>query len=55
MGTLVHFSNLYTKAFENCRPLAIVVLLKAYSVFCAIMLLMAAYALSSRALNGWDF
>jgi len=55
MGTLSHFSNLYTQAFENCKPTAIVLLLKVYSVFCAIMIFMAIYALSERALNGWDF
>jgi len=55
MGTLSHFSNLYTQAFENCKPMAIVFLLKVYSVFSAIMILAAVYALSSRALNGWDF
>lgn len=55
MGTLSHFSSLYTQAFENCKPTAIVVLLKVYSVFCAIMIFMAIYALSERALNGWDF
>ena len=55
MGTLSHLSNLYSKAFENCRPTAVVVLLKVYSVFSAIMIFMAIYALSHRALNGWDF
>jgi hypothetical protein len=55
MGILAHFSNLYTQAFEDCKPAAIVVLLKIYSVFCAIMIFMAIYALSDRALNGWDF
>ncbi|MEP3207744.1 MAG: DUF6747 family protein [Maribacter sp.] len=55
MGTLSHFSNLYTQAFENCKPAALVILLKVYSVFCAIMIFMAIYALSDRALNGWDF
>jgi hypothetical protein len=55
MGTLLHFSTLYKKAFEDCKPVAIVILLKVYSVFCAIMLFMAFYALAHRALNGWDF
>lgn len=55
MGTLLHFSKLYTEAFENCKPVVIVILLKAYSIFSAIMILMAIYALSDRALNGWDF
>ena len=55
MGTLSHFSNLYNQAFEDCKPLALVILLKVYSVFCAIMIFMAIYALSDRALNGWDF
>jgi len=55
MGTLAHFSNLYNQAFEDCKPAAIVILLKMYSIFCAIMIFMAIYALSDRALNGWDF
>lgn len=55
MGTLTHFSKLYVQAFEDCKPKAVVILLKVYSVFCAIMLFMAFYALSHRALNGWDF
>ncbi|MFS4494802.1 DUF6747 family protein [Maribacter sp. 2308TA10-17] len=55
MGTLSHFSNLYVKAFEDCKPVAIVILLKVYSIFSALMILMAIYALSDRAFNGWDF
>lgn len=55
MGTLMHFKNLYVQAFENCKPEIVVVLLKIYSVFCALMIFMAIYALSHRALNGWDF
>lgn len=55
MGTLTHFRNLYVEAFENCKPQIVVVLLKVYSVFCAIMIFMAIYALTDRALNGWDF
>ncbi len=55
MGTLVHFKNLYTEAFENCRPAIAVVILKVYSVFCALMLMMAVYALTERAINGFEF
>jgi len=55
MGTLLHFKHLYLQAFENCKPEILVVLLKIYSVFCALMIFMAIYALSDRALNGWDF
>ncbi|SDL98173.1 DUF6747 family protein [Kriegella aquimaris] len=55
MGTLVHFKNLYTEAFENCKPTIAVVILKAYSVFCALMLMMAFYALTDRAINGFEF
>ncbi len=55
MGTLVHFRNLYSEAFSNCRPELIVILLKAYSVFSAILIFLAVYALSERAINGWDF
>jgi hypothetical protein len=55
MGILTNFSNFYTQAFEGCKPAVIVILLKIYSVFCALMILMAVYALSERALDGWDF
>ncbi|MGF1559221.1 MAG: DUF6747 family protein [Flavobacteriaceae bacterium] len=55
MGTLLQFKNLYSEAFENCKPEILVVVLKIYSVFCAMMIFMAIYALSERALNGWDF
>ncbi|WP_170158856.1 MULTISPECIES: DUF6747 family protein [Ulvibacterium] len=55
MGTLTHFKNLYTEAFENCKPEIVVVLLKVYSVFCALMILMAVYAFMHRALNGFEF
>ena len=55
MGTLIHFKNLYAQAFENCKPEILVIILKVYSVFCALMILMAIYALSDRALNGGDF
>ncbi len=55
MGTLLHFRNLYSEAFENCRPELIVILLKAYSVFSAILIFLAIYALTTRGLNGWDF
>lgn len=55
MGTLLHFKELYTEAFENCKPEIIVVLLKVYSVFCALMLFMAVYAFMNRALTGFEF
>ncbi len=55
MGTLLHFKNIYTQAFEDCKPELVVILLKVYSVFCAIMLFMAVYALTDRAINGWEF
>lgn len=55
MGTLAHFKNLYVGAFENCKPEILVVILKVYSVFCALMLFMAIYAFTYRALNGFEF
>lgn len=55
MGTILHFKNLYDEAFENCRPVLLVVLLKVYSVFCAAMICMAIYALFYRALTGFEF
>jgi len=55
MGTLAHFRNLYNAAFEDCKPEFLVVLLKVYSVFCALMIFLAVYALMDRALNGFEF
>ncbi|MBC6999872.1 DUF6747 family protein [Cytophaga sp. FL35] len=55
MGTITHFKNLYVEAFDNCKPEILVVLLKAYSVFSAIMILMAVYAFMDRAINGFEF
>ncbi|MEX0288445.1 MAG: DUF6747 family protein [Flavobacteriaceae bacterium] len=55
MGTLTHFKNLYTEAFDNCKPEFAVILLKVYSVFCALMLIMAVYAFMDRALSGFEF
>ncbi len=55
MGTLLHFRDLYAKAFEDCKPQIAVILLKVYSVFAAFMLFMAVYALMDRALNGFEF
>ena len=55
MGSLTHFKNLYTDAFDNCKPEIVVILLKVYSVFCALMLIMAVYAFMDRALNGFEF
>ncbi len=55
MGTLVHFKNLYTEAFADCKPVLAVFFLKAYSVFAAIMLFMAIYAFTDRALSGFEF
>jgi len=55
MGTLLHFKHLYLEAFENCRPSFVVLLLKGYSVFCAIMLALAFYAFFYRAFTGFEF
>ncbi|WP_342774033.1 DUF6747 family protein [Muriicola soli] len=55
MGTLVHFKNLYLEAFDDCKPEILVILLKAYSAFCALMLLMALYAFFYRAFTGFEF
>ncbi len=55
MGTFTHFRQLYNAAFEDCKPEILVVFLKVYSVFCALMLFMAVYAFMYRALNGFDF
>jgi len=55
MGTLLNFKNLYREAFNNCKPEFLVVLLKIYSVFSALMIFMAFYALAYRAFTGFDF
>lgn len=55
MGTLLHFKSLYTEAFDDCRPSFIVLLLKGYSIFCAILLFMALYAFLYRAFTGFEF
>ncbi|MEY8019616.1 DUF6747 family protein [Muriicola sp. SD30] len=55
MGTLIHFKNLYQQAFDDCKPEYVVLLLKVYSAFCALMLLMAVYAFLYRAFTGFEF
>lgn len=55
MGTLLHFKNLYTEAFDNCKPEIAVIFLKAYSLFCLLMLSIAIYAFIYRAFTGFDF
>ncbi|WP_317039567.1 DUF6747 family protein [Maribacter hydrothermalis] len=55
MGTITNIRNIYEQAFENCKPVILVTILKAYSVFCALMLFSALYAFVYRALNGFDF
>ncbi|MEN1784581.1 MAG: DUF6747 family protein [Bacteroidota bacterium] len=55
MGTLLNFKNLYLAAFHNCKPAFLVVLLKAYSIFSALMIFMAVYAFVYRAMTGFEF
>ncbi|WP_317198384.1 DUF6747 family protein [Aurantibacter crassamenti] len=55
MGTILHFKSLYLNAFTNCKPLALVLLLKVYSVFCAAMILLAFYVFFYKAFTGFDF
>ncbi|MEC7264963.1 MAG: DUF6747 family protein [Bacteroidota bacterium] len=55
MGTLLHFKHLYLEAFDDCKPSFVVLFLKGYSIFCAIMLFMAFYALLYRAFTGFEF
>ena len=51
----MNFKDMYLEAFENCNPKYVVVLLKIYSVFSALMIMMAVYALMYRALTGFEF
>ncbi|MEJ2163619.1 MAG: hypothetical protein P8X60_10015 [Robiginitalea sp.] len=55
MGTLTHIKNLYIHAFDDCKPTYLVYFLKAYSLFCALMLSMALYAFIYRAFTGFEF
>ncbi|MCL6275170.1 hypothetical protein M3P19_14210 [Muricauda sp. 2012CJ35-5] len=55
MGTLLHFKQLYLEAFENCRPNYVVLFLKGYAIFCAVLLAMALYAFLFRVITGFDF
>ncbi|WP_299000231.1 DUF6747 family protein [Flagellimonas sp. S174] len=55
MGTLLHFKSLYREAFDDCKPSYLVLFLKAYSIFCAILLAMALYAFLYRAFTGFEF
>ncbi|MEO1012181.1 MAG: DUF6747 family protein [Bacteroidota bacterium] len=55
MGKLLHFKHLYSEAFDNCKPEILVILLKVYSVFCGLMLVMAIYALMHRVITGFEF
>lgn len=55
MGTLQHLRYLYLKAFDDCKPDYLVVMLKIYSVFCAFMWSLAVYAFISRMATGYEF
>lgn len=55
MGTILNFRNVYLDAFDNCKPGFLVVLLKIYSVFSALMIFMAVYAFLYRAFTGFKF
>jgi len=55
MGTFLHFKNIYQEAFSNCHPGIVVTLLKAYSIFCGIMLSIALYAFTYRVVTGFEF
>ncbi len=55
MGTIWNFRDIYFNAFNDCRPRYLVVILKIYSVFSALMISMAVYALLYRAFTGFEF
>ena len=55
MGIITNFKHLYEEAFANCKPKFVVVLLKAYSAFCGMMITMALYAFIYRALTDFRF
>lgn len=55
MGTLLQFKILYNEAFDGCRPGYLVILLKGYAVFCAMLMAMALYASLYRVSTGFDF
>ncbi len=55
MEMIVNFRKLYFEAFENCGPTYLVILLKAYSIFCALMFTIVVYAFFYRAFTGFKF
>jgi len=55
MGTIGNIKNIYFSAFENCKPEILVVLLKAYAVFCLLLLSITLYAFVYRAFTGFNF
>ncbi|MBT8206245.1 MAG: hypothetical protein KJP14_05580 [Eudoraea sp.] len=55
MGTLLLLKGIYLKAFDDCKPDYLVVFLKAYSVFCALMLMLVFYAFFYRLFTGFEF
>ncbi len=55
MGTLLLLKGIYLKAFDDCKPDYRVVLLKAYSVLCALMLMLVFYAFFYGLFTGYEF
>ncbi|WKB82135.1 DUF6747 family protein [Cellulophaga omnivescoria] len=55
MGRLLEYKRLYLSAFDNCRPILAVVLLKAYSFFCFALISITVYAFLYRAFTGFRF
>ncbi len=55
MGTIWNFKDRYFEAFNDCEPKYLVIILKAYSLFSALMISMAIYAVLYRAFTGFEF
>lgn len=55
MNTVTDFKELYLEAFRNCKPSFLVLVLKIYSIFSALMITMAVYAFLHRAFTGFEF
>lgn len=55
MGTLLHFKDIYVHAFDDCKPAYVVLFLKGYAFCCALLWLVAMYALFYRIFTGFEF
>ncbi|MEE9362884.1 MAG: DUF6747 family protein [Cellulophaga sp.] len=55
MARFLHLKNIYLEAFEDCKPKYLANFLKVYMIFCVLMLTLALYAFTYRAVTGYHF